>query len=250
MRGLIPGRSTIATRFPGLSSAERSLLVSELNLSYDLGDILVGRLQSLAAVAVTADAIQTAAVNSEVYRLGEGATPSTGSVLDALKNVPGVTIDPEGEVLLRASDRVAILIDGRPSSLTGLGSQRGLDNIPAGNIESVEIIHNPAARFDAAGMAGIINIVYKQERRTGLSGDVSLSLGMGTFSKQREDLPTDLGSFSHNGKAIPALNASARRILWKPVYNSNRPVSRTRCLTRTFTTTLATPTTISKSSRT
>jgi hypothetical protein len=51
------------------------------------------------------------------------------------------------------------MIDGRPSSLTGLGSQRGLDNIPAGNIESVEIIHNPTARFDAAGMAGIINIV-------------------------------------------------------------------------------------------
>ena len=206
LRGLSPGRYTIATRFPGLSSVERSLLVSELNLSYDLGDIPVGRVQSLSGVAVTAEAVQTAAVNSEVYRLGEGAAPSTGSVLDALKNVPGVTIDQEGKVLLRGSDRVAVLIDGRPSSLTGLGSQRGLDNIPAANIEAVEIIHNPTARFDAAGMAGIINIVYKQERRSGLSGEAGLSLGMGTFSKQREDLPTDLGSFSHNGKAIPSLN--------------------------------------------
>jgi hypothetical protein len=206
LRGLTPGRYTVATRFPGLSPTEHSLLVSELNSSYDLGDILIGRLQSLAGVNVTADAIRTAALNSEVYRLGEGATPTTGSVLDALKNVPGVTIDQEGKVLLRGSDRVAVLIDGRPSSLTGLGSQRGLDNIPAGNIEAVEIIHNPAARFDAAGMAGIINIVYKKEQRTGLTGDVALSVGMGTFSKQREDLPTDLGSFSHNGKAIPSLN--------------------------------------------
>jgi hypothetical protein len=206
LRGLTPGRYTIATRFPGLGPAERTLLVSALNLSYDLGDLLVGRLQSLAAVSITAEAIQTAALNSEVYRLGEGAAPVTGSVLDALKNVPGVTLDPDGRVLLRGSDRVAVLIDGRPSSLTGLGSQRGLDNIPAGNIEAVEIINNPAARFDAAGMAGIINIVYKKERRTGLSGDAALSLGMGTFSRQRADLPTDLGSFSHNGKAIPSLN--------------------------------------------
>ena len=206
IRGLVPGRYTMATRYPGLSPVERSVLVSQLNLSYDLGDILVGRLQALAGVQVTTDAIQTAALNSEVYRLGEGATPTTGSVLDALKNVPGVTIDQDGKVLLRGSDRVAVLIDGRPSSLTGLGSQRGLDNIPAAHIEAVEIIHNPAARFDAAGMAGIINIVYKQERRTGVSGEVGLSLGMGEFNKQRADLPTDLGSFSHNGKAIPSLN--------------------------------------------
>ncbi len=206
VRGLAPGRYTIVTRFPGLSPAERGLIVSALNPSYDLGDLLIGRLQSLSGVAVTADAMRTAALNSEVYRLGEGAAPTTGSILDALRNVPGVTIDQEGKVLLRGSDRVAILIDGRPSSLTGLGSQRGLDNIPAGNIEAVEIIHNPAARFDAAGMAGIINIVYKQERRRGVSGDVGLSLGMGTFSKQRADLPTDLGSFAHNGKAIPSLN--------------------------------------------
>ena len=213
IRGLVPGRYTVATRFPGLGPAERSLLVSALNSSYDLGDIPVARLQSLAGVAVTADAIRTAALNSEVYRLGEGATPTTGSVLDALKNVPGVTIDPEGNVLLRGSTRVAVLIDGRPSSLTGLGTQRGLDNIPAGNIEAVEIIHNPAARFDAAGMAGIINIVYKQERRTGFSGDASLSLGMGTFSRQRADLPTELGSFSRNEKVLPSLNLN---------YNSSR----------------------------
>jgi hypothetical protein len=219
LRGLAPGRYTIATRFPGLGPTQRSLLVSELNLSYDLGDILVARIQSLTGVAVTAEAVQTAAVNSEVYRIGEGAAATSGSILDALKNVPGVAIDQEGKVLLRGSDRVAVLIDGRPSSLTGLGSQRGLDNIPAANIEAVEIIHNPAARFDAAGMAGIINIVYKQERRTGLSGDAGLSLGMGTFSKQRDDLPTDLGSFSHNGKAIPSVNlnyntGSARTFLF------------------------------------
>ena len=65
----------------------------------------------------------------------------------------GVTVDQEGRVSLRGSDQVAVLIDGRPSSLTGFGSQRGLDNVTAANIEAIEIIYNPSASFDAAGMA-------------------------------------------------------------------------------------------------
>ena len=85
-----------------------------------------------------------------------------------------MTVDQEGRVSLRGSDRVAILIDGRQSSLTGFGSQRGLDSVSAANIEAIEIINNPSARFDAAGMAGIINIIYKQEQQLGLSGDVGL----------------------------------------------------------------------------
>ena len=131
---------------------------------------------------------------------------STGTLLDALKNLPGVTVDQEGKVSLRGSDRVAILIDGRQSSLTGFGSQRGLDSVSAANVEAIEIINNPSARFDAAGMAGIINIIYKQEQQLGLSGDVGVGLGMGQFTKQRADLPTDLGSFSNNEKFIPSVN--------------------------------------------
>lgn len=205
VRGLRPGRYTFTTRFPGLRPAEHGLVVSALNNSYDIGDIPLGRTPTLATVAVTADAIQTAGLNTEVMRIGEGAAVTTGSLLDALKTAPGVTVDQEGKVLLRGSDQVAVLIDGRPSSLTGFGSQRGLDNIPAGSIEAIEIIHNPAARFDAAGMAGIINIIYKKEQRTGLTGDVSFSLGMGQFTKPRPDLPTELGSYSGNRKYQPSL---------------------------------------------
>jgi outer membrane receptor for ferrienterochelin and colicin len=82
-----------------------------------------------------------------------------------MKNLPGITVDQEGKVSLRGSDRVAILIDGRQSSLTGFGNQRGLDGVPAANIEAIEIIHNPSASFDAAGMAGIINIIYRKEQQ-------------------------------------------------------------------------------------
>ena len=145
-----------------------------------------------------------------MFRLDEGPAQSTGTILDALKNVPGVTVDQEGKVSLRGSDKVAILIDGRQSSLTGFGTQRGLDSVSAANIEAIEIINNPSARFDAAGMAGIINIIYKKEQQLGWSGDVGFGLGVGQFTKQRRDLPTDLGSFSNNEKVIPSVNLNYR----------------------------------------
>ena len=141
-----------------------------------------------------------------MFRLDEGPTQSTGSLLDAMKNLPSVTVDQDGKVSLRGSDQVAILIDGRQSSLTGFGNQRGLDSVSAANVEAIEIIHNPSARFDAAGMAGTINIIYKQERQLGLSGDIGLAVGNGQFSKRRADLPTELGSFANNQKVIPSLN--------------------------------------------
>ena len=206
VRGLAPGRYTIHTSFPGFRPAESDVLVSELNPSYDLGDIRLVRLVGVEEIRVTAEAIRTVGVDTEVFRLDEGATQSTGSLLDALKNLPGVTVDQDGRVSLRGSDRVAILIDGRQSSLTGFGSQRGLDNVSAANVEAIEIIHNPSASFDAAGMAGIINIIYERERQTGLSGEIGLSFGVGRFTKQRADLPTDLGSFSNNEKLIPSLS--------------------------------------------
>ena len=203
--GLAPGRYIVHMSFPGLFPEQRELLVSEINPTYDLGDILLRNVIDLAGVTVTAEAIRTAGIDTDVYRLGEGPAQSTGSVLDALRSLPGVTVDEEGRVSLRGSDQVAVLIDGRQSSLTGFGSQRGLDNVPAANVAAIEIINNPSASLDAAGMAGVINIIYEQERALGFSADLGLSLGMGQFTKQRPDLPTELGSFSANEKITPSL---------------------------------------------
>lgn len=209
IRGLAPGSYTIEASFLGFYPLAAEVLVSELNQAYDFGDVRLLRELSLEQeITVTAEKIRAAGVQTEVFRLDEGATQSTGSVLDAMRNLPGVTVDQEGRVSLRGSNQVSILIDGRQSSLTGFGSQRGLDNVSAANVEAIEIINNPSASFDAAGMAGIINIIYKQERRLGLSGDLALATGFGRFSKQRPDLPTDLGSFSNNRKITPSVSLS------------------------------------------
>lgn len=211
IKGLAPGSYRIHISFPGYQPATADLLVSTLNLTYDLGDVRLPRLQGFEEkVKVTADAVRAAGINTQVFRLDDGPARSTGSILDALKNLPGITVDPEGKILLRGSDQVSILIDGRQSSLTGFGNQRGLDSVSAANIEAIEIINNPSARFDAAGMAGIVNIIYKQQQQLGWSGDAGFGAGLGQFTRQRPDLPTEIGSFTLNHKILPSFNLNHR----------------------------------------
>ncbi|WP_222597281.1 TonB-dependent receptor plug domain-containing protein [Chitinophaga pinensis] len=81
-----------------------------------------------------------------------------------MKNLPGVTTQ-DGKILLRGSDRIMVLMDGKQTALTGFGGQTSLDNIPASAIEKIEIINNPSSKYDANGNAGIINIIYKKRKR-------------------------------------------------------------------------------------
>lgn len=203
LRGLSAGTYVLQIAAPGRESRSIELLIGDKNDIYSLGDLVVGN-DELAEVLVEGERANT--LDRRSYDLGESAAQATGSLLDAMRALPGVTVDPEGRVLLRGSDRVAILIDGKPSGLVGYGDQRGLDSIPAANAARIEIINNPSARYDAAGMAGVINIVYARQAPSGWSGDVSLALRTGRLSVSRADLPTELGSFRNNPKAAPALN--------------------------------------------
>ena len=208
--GLPEGRYLIAAGFLGYSAAEMPLVVGGLNEIFDLGEMELqpssGAIEEV--IATGRQQILEATLDRRIYNMEDNLVGATGSLLDAMRGLPGVTVDQEGRVLLRGSDRVSILVDGRFSSLTGFGNQSGLDSVPAGNIESIEIINNPSAAYDASGMAGIINIVFRQDREEGLNIDAGLTLGAGTLSKRRQDLPTELGSFSNNKKIIPSFNLS------------------------------------------
>jgi iron complex outermembrane recepter protein len=100
-----------------------------------------------------------------------------GSALDIMQNVPSVTVDMDGNLSLRGSENVIILVDGKPSGLTGLDRQAVLEQIPASNIESIEVITNPSSKYDADGAAGIINIILKKERANGFNGSAQLNVG-------------------------------------------------------------------------
>ncbi|MBD3636733.1 MAG: TonB-dependent receptor [Crocinitomicaceae bacterium] len=118
-------------------------------------------------------------IDRKIFNVEKQLTAQGGTALDALENVPSVTVDMEGNVSLRGSANVTILIDGRPSSLTGGGRQGALESIPASAIESIEVITNPSAKYDPDGMSGIINIVLKKNKLKGFNGNVDLSLENG-----------------------------------------------------------------------
>jgi ferric enterobactin receptor len=133
----------------------------------DLGNIkLQIDVKQLEAVTVTASAPTLKMdIDKKTYNVEKDIVNAGGTALDVMKNVPSVNVDIDGNVTLRNSTP-QIYIDGRPTTLT-------LDQIPADAIESVEVITNPSAKYDASGGgAGILNIILKKNRKTGYNGNV------------------------------------------------------------------------------
>ncbi len=108
----------------------------------------------------------------KIFNVSETPVSSTGNASDVLNNVPSVTVDNDGNVSLRGSQNVKIMIDGKPVTQD---VPTLLEGIPAGSIESVELITNPSARYEAEGETGFINIVLKKNDSFGYNGVVSLS---------------------------------------------------------------------------
>ena len=115
-------------------------------------------------------------LDKKVYNVGSDLTVRGGSVTDVLDNVPSVTVDVEGNISLRGNESVRILINGKPSALSGLNPET-LQQLPAEAIERVEVITNPSARYDAEGTAGILNIILKQSKTAGVNGSVNVFAG-------------------------------------------------------------------------
>ncbi|WP_288880148.1 TonB-dependent receptor domain-containing protein [Pedobacter panaciterrae] len=166
-------------------------------------------LNEVKIVAGQSDGV-SARMDKKTFTLANNATQTGGSVLQAMQNIPGVTIQ-DGKVQLRGNDKVAVLIDGKQNAVTGFGSQTGLDNIPASAIESIEIINNPSARYDANGNAGIINIIYKKNRQEGFNGKIGLTTGLGALWIRKENLPTIRPQYQATPKLNPSVSLNYRK---------------------------------------
>ncbi|MCA0238856.1 MAG: outer membrane beta-barrel protein [Bacteroidetes bacterium] len=156
--GAPPQGGMPAGGFPGGGAA---------NFEKDLGNIkLTEGITALKEITVTGQASTTTlSLDRKTYRVDKDLTTAGGTAQDALKNVPSLSVDLDGNVSLR-NGSPQIFVDGRPTTLS-------LDQIAADAIESVEVITNPSAKFDAGGgAAGIVNIVLKKERRVGYNGNV------------------------------------------------------------------------------
>ena len=113
------------------------------------------------------------------------ASPSATGLngLELLRRSPSVTIDKDENVILKGKNNVAIWINGKPSPLTGTNLAAFLKSLLSDDIEAIEIISNPGAKFDAAGTGGIINIKLKKNRKIGTNGNVSIGLQEGITPK-------------------------------------------------------------------
>ena len=116
-------------------------------------------------------------LDRKVINVAKDLTSVAGSATDVMKNVPSVTVDADGEISMRGSTNLRILIDGRPTGMVADNQAQILEQIPASSIESVEVITNPSSKFEAEGEGGIINIILKKEKREGYNGLASVNVG-------------------------------------------------------------------------
>jgi outer membrane cobalamin receptor len=211
---IIPGNYYIELSLVGFTPKKHPVAIGSLSAFLDLGTLELAKSAGvLGEVKVTA--AQQSGVSDKLdkktYSVSENISQAGGSVLQVMNNLPGVTISQEGKLQLRGSDKVAVLIDGRQTALTGFDGQKGLDNLPASAIERIEIINNPSARYDANGNAGIINIIFKKARQEGFNGKIALSAGLGALWQKQENLPGIRPQYRRTPKINPSLSINYRK---------------------------------------
>lgn len=116
-------------------------------------------------------------IDRKTFNVGQDLMSKSGSVSDLMMNIPSVQVDVDGNVSLRGSGNVTILIDGKPSAMMKLNSAAILQQMPANSIEKIEIITNPSAKYKPDGTSGIINIILKKDKDLGFNGNFTVNIG-------------------------------------------------------------------------
>jgi len=150
--------------FLGYKNYEQRIFVNMQNVDKDLGNI---KLQSDSnmlqeVTKVEEKSVMTMSIDRKIYNVDKDLSAKGGTGLDAVKNIPSVSVDADGNVTLR-NNGVMIYVDGRPTTLT-------LQQIPSDQIERIEIITNPSVKYDASATGGILNVIMKKNTKPGYNG--------------------------------------------------------------------------------
>jgi len=139
--------------------------------------ILLRKKSSAEEVVITGEKQQIEySAGKKVVNVDNAIASKGGNALDVLQTMPGVSVDADGNVSLRGSNTVNLMIDNKPIQLFGNANQV-LQNLPAAVLDKVEIITNPGAKYDAEGQTGIINIQLKKNANSGFNGTVNSTIG-------------------------------------------------------------------------
>ncbi|MCF8267131.1 MAG: TonB-dependent receptor [Ignavibacteriales bacterium] len=207
---LLPGAYFVKVSFIGYHDYKiDSLFIRPGKTDLDLGRIFLssGAVNLDEIVVKSEKEMVNYTLDKKVINVEQNIASSGGTALDVLQNVPSLTVDVDGAVYLRGSSTITFLIDGKPSTLGGTNTDV-LTQIPASSIESIELVTNPSAKYDAEGTAGIINIILKKKQDAGYNGN--LSLNAGTKDKYNISASGNLreGDFNFYGNYDARLNKS------------------------------------------
>jgi outer membrane receptor protein involved in Fe transport len=212
-KNLAPGNYKIQISFMGYEKKEQKVAVGKLNTYYDLGIIFLKEqgigLEEIRIIG-RRDEIR-GGLDRKIFEMDDNLTQMGGSLLQAMQNLPGVEISREGKLLLRGSDKVAVLLDGQQSAITGIAQQEGLDNIPVSMVERIEIINNPSSKYDANSMAGIVNIVLKKEEAKGWNGRANIAGGAGSLWEKRSNIFDSREQYRYTPNINPGLSLNYKR---------------------------------------
>ncbi|RSK33247.1 TonB-dependent receptor domain-containing protein [Hymenobacter metallilatus] len=175
------GTYTVQISFIGYTLVEKpGVVITEAGNTVALGTVaLASSAQALGEVRVEGQrSLVEEKVDRTVYNAEKDETTRGGDATDVLKRVPNLSVDLDGNVSLRGSQNIRVLINNRPSTISANSIADALKQIPADQIKTVEVITSPSAKYDAEGSGGIINIVTKQNNLQGFTLDLRTSAGL------------------------------------------------------------------------
>ena len=154
----------------------KHIIVSKKHPKADLGTLSLGSSAiSMNEVTITAEkSMMINKIDRKVFNVQKDIQAQTGTVTDMLQTIPSIAVDMDGNVSLRGSGSVTILVNGRPSVMSGAAN---LDQMPAALVDKIEVITNPSAKYKPDGTGGIINIILKKERKAGFNGILGANVG-------------------------------------------------------------------------
>ncbi len=154
----------------------KAITLTRKNPRLNLGDLPIAySAVTMGEVNVTAErTTMITKIDRKVFNVEKDIMAQTGTVTDVLQTIPSVSVDMDGNVSLRGSENVTILINGRPSLMSGAAN---LEQMPASMIERIEVITNPSAKYRPDGTAGIINIILKKDRKAGINSTLGANFG-------------------------------------------------------------------------
>lgn len=223
LTNVVEGNYYLKVSYMGYSNKFFSdLKISRNDSDYNIGIIQLSKdaIQLQETQVVGERAAEELHLDKKVINVSQNLNAAGGTALDVLENQPSVRVDPDGSVYLRGSSNFTILVNGKPSVLQGSDALR---QFAASQIETIELITNPSARYDAEGSAGIININLKLQKDYSLSS--ILNLNSGTGDKYNGDI-----SFNYN---LNGLSLNGGLDYRDNTFTNNQDISRTSILSNT-----------------